>query len=294
MKHLVCCFLVVSLLLSPPAFLCAENGVLLTEELQLKVADAFMEEGEYYRAVTEYKRFSILFPNSAQSDYALYKTGLACFNGEAYEDAAHTFARLREKYHFSRFAVDALFHEGLSYWRLKRYREAKGAFAVIPASYPQSPYAPMGMIANSLIALDEEDPRGSAKELESFLSAYPDHPGVQGAGEAIVLLEKYRNLPHKSEVAAAVMSAIIPGSGHVYAGHVKDGITAFIINALAIAGISVGVQQENYAVSLFMGGLGFPFYLGNIYGAANAAGKWNVGIRKEIRDKIFILLGYDF
>jgi len=35
------------------------------------MADAFMEEGEYYRAITEYKKLLILFPDSEWADYAL-------------------------------------------------------------------------------------------------------------------------------------------------------------------------------------------------------------------------------
>ena len=34
----------------------AEKGLFITDEVQLKMADAFMEEGEYYRAITEYKK----------------------------------------------------------------------------------------------------------------------------------------------------------------------------------------------------------------------------------------------
>ena len=49
------------------------------------MADVFMAEGEYYRAVTEYKKFLILFPDSEKADYALFKTGMAYYRGEEYE-----------------------------------------------------------------------------------------------------------------------------------------------------------------------------------------------------------------
>jgi hypothetical protein len=35
----------------------AGSEVVVTEEVQLRVADAFLSEGEYYRAITEYKKF---------------------------------------------------------------------------------------------------------------------------------------------------------------------------------------------------------------------------------------------
>ena len=77
----------------------ADSGaVLFTEDLQLKIADAFMEEGEYYRAVTEYKKFLILFPDSGKADYASFEIGMAYFKGEEYGAAARSFLAVREKY----------------------------------------------------------------------------------------------------------------------------------------------------------------------------------------------------
>ena len=71
------------------------------------------------------------------------------------------------------------------------------------------------------------------------------------------------------------------------------GLTAFLINA-AIAGTVTAVYQENYAVAGIVGGIGLPFYFGNIYGSANAAKKWNLAVRKELRNKIQVTLSYDF
>ncbi len=90
------------------------------------------------------------------------------------------------------------------------------------------------------------------------------------------------------------MSAIVPGSGYMYAEHYGDGITAFIINALFIAGTVIAISEENYAVAGIVAGVGMPFYIGNIYGSANAANKWNIGVRRESRDKIFITLDFKF
>ena len=81
-------------------------------------------------------------------------------------------------------------------------------------------------------------------------------------------IDRYQELPEKSPVLAGVMSAILPGSGYIYAEHYGDGITAFLINGLFIAGTITAIHQENYAVAGIVGGVGVPFYLGNIYGSA--------------------------
>ena len=38
-----------------PSTHAAEKGIWLTDEVQAKLGDAFLEEGEYYRAVTDYE-----------------------------------------------------------------------------------------------------------------------------------------------------------------------------------------------------------------------------------------------
>jgi TM2 domain-containing membrane protein YozV len=105
-----------------------------------------------------------------------------------------------------------------------------------------------------------------------------------------VLLDRYQELPEKSPVLAGIMSAVLPGSGYFYAEHYGDGITAFLINGLFIAGTVAAINQENYAVAGIVGGIGVPFYLGNIYGSANAAQKWNLGVRNEVIQKIHSIL----
>jgi TM2 domain-containing membrane protein YozV len=107
-------------------------------------------------------------------------------------------------------------------------------------------------------------------------------------------LDRHRELPEKSPLIAGVMSAVIPGSGHIYAGHTGDGITAFFLNGLFIAGTITAIHQENYAVAGVVGVIGLPFYIGNIYGAANAAKKYTIGVKKDLRGKIALSLDYPF
>ena len=91
----------------------AEKGIFITDAIQLKIADAFMEEGEYYRAITEYKKLLILFPDSDQADYALFRIGMAYYQGEEYEPSVRSFSSLREKYSESTYLPKGFYFEGL-------------------------------------------------------------------------------------------------------------------------------------------------------------------------------------
>jgi TolA-binding protein/TM2 domain-containing membrane protein YozV len=271
-----------------------DKGILLTEEIQLKMADVFMEEGEYYRAITEYKKFLILFPDSEKADYALFKTGMAYYRGEEYEPSVKHFSVLGEKYKTSRYLPEASYYKGLSFWKMKDREKARTAFDTLPEVFPRSEFAPLALVAGSLVSFEEENVTASMKRLERLTDQYPEYPGSKNAKEAMTLIDQYPGLPEKSETLAAVMSAVLPGSGYIYADHVGDGITAFIINALFIAGTITAIHSENYAVAGIVGGIGLPFYVGNIYGSANAARKWNLGVKKELRDKVFLTLEFEF
>ena len=282
------------LLVSPVTLSLAGEGIVLTEDIQLKLGDAFMAEGEYYRAVTEYMKFRILFPGSLKGDYALYNIGMAYFRGDEHKKAADAFASVGERYGESALAPAACFYEGVSYVRLEMPDMAGKAFDRVVKLYPSSGYAPTALIGKSLLLLGERDISGCRNELERFLASYPDEPRVTNVRDAITLLDQKGDPPQKSRILAGAMSALIPGSGHIYAGHYGDGITSFFLNGLFIAGTVVAIRQENYAVAGIVGVIGTPFYLGNIYGAANAATKWNLAVRRDLQGKLAVTLDYHF
>ena len=191
------------------------EAVLWTGEVQLKIADAFMEEGEYYRAVTEYKKFLILFPDSGKADYASFEIGMAYFKGEEYGAAARAFLAVREKYPKSSYAVQAGYLEGISQWKMKNCDRARVALETLVEQHPDSEYAPRSLVAICLAALDENKAEVSRQALKRFLDRYPGHPGEENVREAAALIDRYQELPEKSPVLAAgdcSMNRIIAGT----------------------------------------------------------------------------------
>jgi tetratricopeptide (TPR) repeat protein len=268
--------------------------VVVTETVQLGLADAFLAEGEYYRAITEYKKFLFLFPDSGKADYALFGVGTAYHRGEEYEPAARTFAAVLEKYGKGAHAAPSAYFEGVSLWKLGRFDRAEAAFDRVATLEPASEYAPLSLIGKSLLSYDARNVPGCRGELARFLENHPQDARAERVRQTIALLDGNREVPRKSPAVAGVMSAVVPGSGYMYAGRYGDGVVALIVNGLFIAGTVAAIHQENYAVAAIVGGIGLPFYVGNIYGSANAATKWNISVRKEFREKIAVSLDYRF
>ena len=71
-------------------------------------------------------------------------------------------------------------------------------------------------------------------------------------------------------------------------------MVSFVVNGLFIAGTVAAVKNENYALAGIVGGIGLPFYVGNIYGAANAARKWNLSLSRKLRDELALKLSYHY
>lgn len=272
-----------------------QPAMMLTDDVLLKLGDAFTSDGDYYRAITEYKRLLILFPQSSKADNALFSIGMAYFRGEEYESASKTFSSLRGRFPQSSFVAKAAYHQGLCLSRLGKPEEASEAFsaAATPAAgrNEEAKAASFGM---AMAALDRNDITSSRSTLEQFVRQYPDDSGVLRAKEAIALLDKSLTPPYKSPFLAGTMSAILPGSGQLYAGRYGDALTSLLLNGLFIAGTVVAVQNDNYALAGVTGLIGLPFYIGNIYGASNAATKWNIGLKKDLRGNMALILEYPF
>jgi len=267
--------------------------LIITDEMQIGLADAFLAEGEYYRAITEYKKFLYFFPDSTRADYARLQIGIAYYRGGECPQAIEAFAKIRQSYPSEHFAA-AAFYEGVCRSRLKNPQAAGDNFSRVLAVDPVSPEAAEALAGLSLVALDREDWAGSRRVLQRLAKDYPQTAQGIAAKEALPLLDEAETRPRKSPLAAGVMSAIVPGSGYAYAGRPRDGLMAFLVNGLFIAGTIVAIDNENYPAAALIGGVGLPFYLGNIYGGANATHKWNLSIAQDLRQELALRLEFRY
>ena len=282
--------IIAAMLLQAPASRSAERELTLSDEVLFRTGAAFQNEREYYRAITEYKRLLILFPGSDRAEDAHFNIGMSYLKGEEYESAASAFGLLRQKFPEGKHVAQSHLYEGLSYRKLKRYQEAAAQFDRITETSGNEGEAPKALVAKSLIALEANDLDRMKRELERIIREYPGHDESHNATRSLALAQSLDQQPKKSTVLAGSMSAILPGSGYLYAGSYGDGLMAFFVNTLFIAGTVTAVNQHNYPTAYIVGGFGLPFYIGNIYGSANAARKWNLAARRDVEGRIYSLL----
>lgn len=270
----------------------ASEPIVLTDDVQLRLADAFLEQGEYYRAITEFKKLLILFPDSESADYAFFAIGLCYFKGDQYDKTEEALASFRKNRPTSPLNERATYLEGLACLKAKHFTTAQGLFALLSDRLPPSEYSPLSLVALSLVAYEQEQMPDAARYLKSFLDRYPLHPDGERVRKALILLDDYTHLPKKSPVLAAILSTVLPGAGYVYANRSGDGAMAFLVNGLFVGSEVAAWQAENIALGAIIGGVGLPFYLGNIWGSANAARKQNAAMGRTLREEISRVLDF--
>ena len=120
-------FLLVILFLLRPEFLPAaeESGRYIDEELQVGLADDFFKEGDYYRAVTEYKRFLFFFPQSGRAEEALSRIAKSYFNGKKWDEAVSACDEWLKKFPASSRANEAYLLKGLALAEKRELSQAR-------------------------------------------------------------------------------------------------------------------------------------------------------------------------
>jgi hypothetical protein len=96
------------------------------------------------------------------------------------------------------------------------------------------------------------------------------------------------SVKRKSPALAACMSGIIPGSGKWYAGERKDAVIGFISIGMLAYQAFRGFKKDGTSsvYGWISAGLGAGFYLGNIYGSARSAKRYNQRQFKKLQPDI--------
>jgi hypothetical protein len=82
-------------------------------------------------------------------------------------------------------------------------------------------------------------------------------------------------IPRRDPWVAAGLAAVLPGSGHLYAGRMKDALTSFLLNGAFIAGATVAIRKGYPITGGILSFFELGWYLGGITTAAEGAQRFN-------------------
>jgi tetratricopeptide (TPR) repeat protein len=260
-----------------------KSSLTVDEDLQMGLADRFFQEGDYYRAITEYKRFLFFFPQSPRADEAMQKIAKSYFNGKRWNEAIQAIDELGKVFPSSKFIPEAILLQGLSFAEKKDYAQARFFFRKVQEISPATPLADEAQWQIALTYVKEENWKEAGQEFRKV------RPGskLYGRGEYFAQgLDRIKEIPRKSPETAGILAAILPGAGHLYCERYRDAAIAFLLNGAFLWGIVESFDHQNYAVGGILTFFELGWYGGNIYSAVASAQKYNRKKEQEYLDSL--------
>lgn len=233
--------------------------------------------GDYYRAVTELKRFTLLFPQHPQHTAAQVLLGLALEGDALYDDAFIHFRKLRQTYKRHAAGQLADFKLGELHFQQRRYREAIAQFEQFLRTFPDVPLASR---TTYLLGLSWAL-AGQLEQAQHVLEMVPANDALGDQARRLQQALTTPPIPRKSPRTARLLAGLLPGAGHLYLGKPLQGLTAFLLNGSFLTGAVFAFRKHLYATGTILLYFETGWYLGNIKSAGDGARAAN---RQQQRD----------
>ncbi|MGD0275121.1 MAG: tetratricopeptide repeat protein [Syntrophales bacterium] len=278
------------IILSAPVI--ARAGGLEADQL-FSFAGALFEEGDYYRAIGEFKRFRFLYLSDHRSEEALFKVAESYYKARRWLEGREAFTAFMTAYPVSKLATQALYLKGMCEKQAGLYEDALTTFIQIYKN-PDGLLRDQAIYQSARIYMDQ---RQWIKAKNLLLAMTPDSSLASSARNYAEGLERVDRLPYKSPTLAGTLAAILPGAGHLYAERPRDALVSFLLNGAFIWAAVESFYQDQPVLGGILAFFEVGWYAGNIYSAVNSIYKYNQRMQEEYIRKLqsenAISLSYD-
>lgn len=265
-------WLLPSFTLTPPP---SDSGLAARLDEIVAFARSLAVDRDCWRAETEYLRAAHLAGADAWRRWSLYQIGACYFEAGAWTDAQRNYLQagmLAADPADRRLAAHLL---AASLFNAGRYRAAAERLA-----------GP-DLTARALAV------RGLCRMARGeWTEATGDFAAGAAVADSLVLAVRLErmgalaatgpDLPGRSPGFAMFLSAVVPGTGQMYAGRAEEGIRHLIFNGILIYTVVKLIQNEHYPAAGGVALIGLPFYVGNVKGAGAGARMHNRDRRLEL------------
>jgi len=254
-----------------------------------------LKNNDYYRAITEFKRYIFLGKDKFLRKKAEFMIGKCYLEGGEYKNAENVFQVIAEdaQHPFSEEALlrlgDAEFLSENKRIKIHKYYDFE------PVYFDSLYYSRYLQIYSDGKYYSEAYTKLIFVNLLNF-NFYKCYELVNNINNSKVKpkhkiiiddlkhqIRKASEIPEKSKTFAILISILIPGAGQIYAGEVKEGIVAFLVNSACIAGVIYTYINYSKLLGIIIGYYELSFYVGNISNAGKAVEKFNENERNRFR-----------
>ena len=254
----------------------------IDEKTQMGLGDYFFEDGDYYRAITEYQRFLYFFPESPRVEEALWKIASSYFQGKKWDEALTAADDLSKKFPSSSWKAESLLLKGRCWAEKREFSQARHFFQRTQEVSPGTATSQEAQWQIAVTYLQEERWKEAAAEFRKVDRNGKLYPRADFWARG---LDRIDEVPRKSPTTAGVL-AVIPGAGHLYDERYRDAGIAFALNGAFIWGMVESFHHKNYVVGGILTFFELGWYSGNIYSAVSGAHKYNQRKKKEYLDSL--------
>jgi len=240
---------------------------------EIEIGAAFEKEGDYYRAITCYKRALIELPEGLRKSEVEYRIFRCYVLGEKFS-----------------LALDFFKRSGLPH---------------VSSAFP----AFRDLILLLYTVYERVGDWGCADEMQKLMEkGDPETASILDRYAALAKVDfcdKNEIYPtylcqRKSVCCARSLNAILPGAGYLYVGQKQTALTAFVMNSLFIAAAYEFFSRGYVAAGLITSSFELGWYFGGINGAGLAAKYYNERLYHRLamnhcrRERLFPLLHLNF
>ncbi len=256
----------------------ANDAPLLDPDRLFGFAMHLYNENDWYRAITEFKKFRFLHPKDPRTKDACYFIGISYKKGGKWNQAIVRLRRCALQYQDKPIGRKALLQIGETYYESGRYAPAISTYQELIWSYPHSIQAQTARFKMGWAYLRLEKYREAIEAFESVNSLSPHHERSSELAETVK--NTAPSIAYKSPTTAGILSSVVPGAGHIYSGELKNGIVSFLLNAIFITGAVASFKNDLNVTGGILTFFELGWYFGGISSAVEAAKKSNERTRK--------------
>jgi tetratricopeptide (TPR) repeat protein len=253
---------------------------ILAQDIQTENFAKFLSDnGEYYRAITEYYKLLYNTSDQQKKSQILKSIGVCYYDGDDYDGMITFFNKNKNLF----IADSSLYIEmkllyAKSNFQLGSYVDAVSNLEKVDTSRNDSlsdeikyylglSYAHLGDWDNSY----------------KYIYSIKKEPKYLNFREYMLnQKETISSFSKKDPTLAGIFSAVVPGTGYIYCNRVTTGITSFVVNGLLCWSIYDAIKNKQYGLSVSIGFFGMGWYVGNILGSVSAANQYNANVEENI------------
>jgi tetratricopeptide (TPR) repeat protein len=255
-----------------------------------RFAQHLYQNGDYLRAAGEFQRYLFIQETSNSRDSLFFQIGLCYQLGGQESQALRYYQDIIDNFPNSQLFDKAHGQIAETFFQQNKYTES---IRYIQKNIPSLSSEHARLRFNHLLGLNYLF-KGRWRTAHDHFSSLPIHQPYDSTDSLTIKLKDIAiegtQLSRRSPYLAGLMSAVVPGTGKIYAGRISDGLYSLIIVGITAWQAVDGFENNgtHSTKGWVYGSLSAFFYLGNIYGSIVAVKNTNEGMEAAFLKRIDI------